>query len=81
MQYNFLVNCSFPLVLNTQLYLSRLRNKGVYFKSGLRNMAKSSNSNLEDKIEVEVILWRCSLVTSLIIRMATNVKISAFCIY
>lgn len=33
---------------------SRLRNKGVYFKSGLRNMAKSSNSNLEDKIEVKV---------------------------
>eukprot|EP00795_Rhopilema_esculentum_P008071 gene8071-13987_t len=33
---------------------SRLRNKGVYFKSGLKNIAKSSNSNLQDKIELEV---------------------------
>ena len=42
------------LFLDHLLSLLRLRNKGVYFKSGLRNMAKSSNSNLEDKIEVKV---------------------------
>eukprot|EP00794_Sanderia_malayensis_P012297 gene12297-13565_t len=33
---------------------SRLRNKGVYFKSGLKNMGKSSNLNLQDKIDLEV---------------------------
>ena len=51
--FRFLVNSE--VYSNSLLYSLRLRNKGVYFKSGLRNMAKSSNSNLEDKIELEVI--------------------------
>ena len=39
---------------NPEKFNSRLHNKGVYFKAGLKNLSSRSMANLQDKLVIQV---------------------------